>query len=164
MQANIKISPATAQKWREIGRKLKELGGATAVRVGILEGATTPDGTQIALYAAVNEFGGNGHPARSFMRSTADEKGGEWADLLTRVCKGNMLDQSAARRALTAVGRIAMSDIQAKIMSNIPPANSPEYAELKKKKHGGYSGTLFLTGAMHKAVNFEVVNGDGKTA
>ena len=101
-------------------------------------------------------------PSRPFMRTTAREKGKDWAQLFAQITKGRLVsDPAVAKRAFTAIGRVAKSDIQATIMSNMPPPNSPEYAASKKKKHGGYDGTLFLSGDMHKAVDFEVVDGSG---
>ena len=208
MGVTVKISALDERKWRELQRKLKELGGVRSVRVGVLAGSKNSEGQSIAEYAAMNEFGGtvtiparqsevyfkmkkNGNvgnrfvkksksnfaqsvvipahtvtiPARPFMRTTAREKGKEWANLLARVLNGKLAtDESVARRALTAVGRVAQADIQATIMSNMAPPNSPAYAASKKKKNGGYSGTLFLSGDMHKSINFELVTGAGESA
>jgi len=165
MGLTVKIPSPDERKWRELQRKLKELGGVRAVRVGVLEGAKNEEGQSIAEYAAVNEFGGNGIPARPFMRPTAREKGKEWGQLFAQVTRGKLAsDQTVAKRALMAVGRVAAADIQAKIMSNVPPPNNPAYAKSKQKKGGGYSGTLFLSGDMHKSINFELVTGTGESA
>ena len=96
------------------------------------------------------------------MRTTAREKGKDWAKIFAQITKGRLVsDPAVAKRAFTAIGRVAKSDIQATIMSNMQPPNSPEYAASKKKKHGGYDGTLFFSGDMHKSVDFEVVDGTG---
>lgn len=163
--AAIKVTGLDMRKWREMERKLKELGGVRAVRVGILPGSRNTDGENIAEYAAANEYGSVVIPARPFMRTTAREKGKEWAQVLAGALRGRTVkDPNVGRRAFTAVGRVAQADIQATIMSNMAPPNSPAYAASKKKKNGGYSGTLFLSGDMHKSINFELVTGTGESA
>lgn len=165
MATSVKISRLNEQKWRELERRLKDLGGVRAVRVGVLAGSKNADGERIAEYAAANEYGMDGIPSRPFMRKTARKKGKDWAKLFAQVLNGKLVtDNNAARRAFTAVGRVAQTDIQETIMSDMPPPNNPAYAESKKKKHGGYSGTLFLSGDMHKSINFELVTGTGESA
>lgn len=162
MKATLSISTQSASRWRTIVQRLIDLGGAKGVHVGILSGATNADGQVIAEYAAANEFGAPGIPSRPFMRTTAREKGKDWAQLFAQITKGKLAsDPAVAKRAFTAIGRVAKSDIQSTIMSNMQPPNDPKYAASKKKKHGGYAGTLFLSGDMHKAVDFEVVDGTG---
>ena len=163
--AAIKVTGLDMRKWRETERKLKELGGVRSVRVGILPGSRNADGENIAEYAAANEYGTADIPSRPFMRTTAREKGFAWAGVLAGALRGRTVkDPNVGRRAFTAVGRVAQADIQATIMSNMPPANSPEYAAEKVKENGGYAGTLFLSGDMHKSINFELVTGAGESA
>ena len=163
--AAIKVTGLDMRKWRDLQRKLKELGGFRAVRVGVLAGSKNSEGQSIAEYAAANEYGTADIPSRPFMRTTAREKGFAWAGVLAGALRGRTVkDPNVGRRAFTAVGRVAQADIQATIMSNMPPANSPEYAAEKVKENGGYSGTLFLSGDMHKSINFELVTGAGESA
>lgn len=162
--AAIKVTGLDMRKWRETERKLKELGGVRSVRVGIFPDARTEEGESIAQYAAANEYGTADIPSRPFMRTTAREKGFAWAGVLAGALRGRTVkDPNVGRRAFTAVGRVAQADIQATIMSNMPPANSPEYAAEKVKENGGYAGTLFLSGDMHKSINFDLVNGFGES-
>ena len=133
--------------------------GPKGVRVGVLEGATNEDGDNVAEYAAYNEFGTDRIPPRPLLRTTISEKGREWSDLakgfLMAGVKAGAAD--AGRRALDAAGRQAQVDIQDKLMSNMPPPNAPATAARKAgRKGGGYAGTLFETGALHKSIQYEI--------
>ena len=57
--------------WRSIKAGALGLNGR-GVKVGILANAGAKDGTQIADYAAFNEFGTSSIPARPFLRQTWD--------------------------------------------------------------------------------------------
>ena len=132
------------------------------VKVGVLEGSTNDEGENIAEYAAANEYGTPDIPPRPFLRSTVREKEADWRRLFLRVIGGKLApDPGTVRRAFSLVGRVAQMDIKEKIMSNVPPPNAEWYAELKKKENGGYSGTLFNTGAMYKSINYSLLE-DGK--
>ena len=160
----IRILQKNGAVWRDLAKGCAQA-GAVSVHAGVLAGAKNEDGENIAEYAAANEFGAPDIPARPFMRKAARECGGDWAKILASALKGRLMhDKGAAARALTAVGRTAQADIQSAILSNVPPPNSPEYAKSKQKKHGGYSGTLFLSGDMYRSINFEVCASARETA
>lgn len=134
------------------------LGKPPLLRVGVSKDATNEDGESIAEYAACNEYGTSEIPPRPFLRSTIAEQHGNWAEMV----KGDVMasirgGRFEGRRALERVGRQAQVDIQAKIMSNMPPPNAPATAARKaSRKGGGYAGTLVETGAMHKAIQYEI--------
>lgn len=133
--------------------------GPKGVRVGVLEGATNEDGKSVAEYAAYNEFGTATIPPRPFLRTTISEKGQEWGALAKAFLQAGIKAGAAdaGRRALEAAGRQAQVDIQDKIMSNMPPPNTPATAARKaKRKGGGYAGTLFDSGALHKSIEYEI--------
>lgn len=162
--ASVKYGSIDMTKWRELERRISALGNVHAVRVGILPGSMTDDGQNIAEYACYNEFGTSHIPARPFMRTTAQQQGKKWAGILAGALRGQIgRSPDALRRAFMAVGRVAQSDIQATIMSHMPPPNNPQYAARKVKENGGYSGTLFNTGQMLQSINFELVNGFGES-
>jgi HK97 gp10 family phage protein len=162
MQVNVTISKADEMKWRRAMRKIITHGGVHGVRVGILDGSTNDDGEVIAQYAAYNEFGTSRIPARPFMRYTLAKQLRAWSNIFSSITRGNWLkDEHTVARAFTALGRRAQDDVKATILSNMPPPNNPEYAESKKKKNGGYSGTLFKTGAMLQAIHFMLVDKKG---
>lgn len=156
------IKPQDDRRWREAVSRLVTLGGVAGVRVGFDSRSTNEDGELISEYAARNEFGAPGIPMRSFLRSTLRDNLSKWAGLFISSTYGRWIKEAnMARRAFTMVGRMAQVDVKAKIMSNIPPPNAPEYAASKRKKGGGYSGTLFNTGAMYRAVHFSLVDRNG---
>lgn len=164
MREPLELSSHSVEQWRAVTNRLMTMGGAKGVHAGSLSGAANTDGQPIAAYAAANEFGAPGIPFRPFMRTTAREKGNDRAQLFAQRTKGTLAsDPAVAKRALTAIGRVAESDIQATIMSNMPPL-PPEGAASKKNNHGGHAGALFVSGDMHNAVAFEVVDGTGVTA
>ena len=132
------------------------------VKAGILDNATNDDGDVIAEYAAYNEFGTAKIPSRPFMRTTVKNKAHNWTSLFMRVISGKVVsDASVIKRAFSLMGRTMQMDIKETIMGNMPPPNNPVYAALKQKEGGGYSGTLFNTGAMYKAINFELTDEKG---
>jgi len=146
-------------------RRIQSFADSTArnVHIGVPKGATSEDGKPIAPYAWLNEFGGEGHPARSFMRSTFNEQKGAWEQSLRKWLTGKATPQRL-RRALTMIGQLAQQQIKAKIKSNVPPPNNPQYLAWKKanRKGGGYIGTLFLTGSMHNSIQYSLVDKHGK--
>lgn len=162
MKVNITISKVDEKRWRDTMRKIITHGGVHGVRVGILDGSKNDDGEVIAQYAAYNEFGTSRIPARPFMRHTLAKQLRAWSNIFTTITRGNWLkDERVVARAFTALGRRAQDDVKATILSDMPPPNNPKYAESKKKKNGGYSGTLFRTGAMFQAIHFSLIDRDG---
>jgi hypothetical protein len=158
----ISVKPQDDKLWREAVSRLVTLGGVAGVRVGFDSNSTNEDGQNIAEYAAKNEFGAPGIPSRPFLRSTLRDNLSKWASLFISSTRGRWIkEKNMAKRAFTMVGRMAQVDVKAKILSNVPPPNAPEYAAKKKKKGGGYTGTLFNTGAMYRAVHFSLVDRNG---
>ena len=138
---------------RRIWERLRErLGKKALVRAGVLEGATNGEtGEPIAPYAAYNEFGAAGIPPRAFLRVTRREKKAEWIENLARALRAGR----APQEALDLVGRRMADDIQAKIMSNMPPENSEATRRRKNAEEAG-KGTLVDTGSLAHSINYEV--------
>ena len=171
MQVTVKAK--LDNSWYNAMKKVKTLGGAVGVKVGIVEKATNSEsGESIAFYAACNEFGTRENPPRPFMRMTAEKHSREWARLFVQVTGDQIIrDPKVASRAFEAIGRIAQADMRDMILSNIPPPNSPAYAEWKRNKPattkkgkstttgeaGGYTGTLVYTGQMLQSINYKLV-------
>jgi hypothetical protein len=125
------------------------------LHVGILEGSgDNENGELIADYACANEYGTEHIPARSFMRSTFDEKNTDWNKALNgvaeRVVGGESID---VERAVGLVGEQVVNDIKEKISSNVPPPLK-EATRARKKS----SKTLIDTGIMHNSINFKIVD------
>lgn len=151
---------ATLKGGDKLMRRLGELAKARGVvRAGILEDATTGDGKHIATYAAYNEFGTSGIPARPFLRNTIQREGEKWCRGLERA----IANGRSVRDALAAVGDQMVNDIIVTIKSDMPPPNAEATIRAKTKKVDGGApgetmtpGTLEDTGAMLHAVNRRV--------
>lgn len=169
MQVTVKVKQSDA--WYNAMKKVQTLGGVKGVKVGFFEEASNSEtGEKIAFYAACNEFGTRDIPARPFMRMTAEKHSQEWARLFVQVTDGKIIqDPKVAARAFEAIGKVARSNMQDMILSNIAPANAPAYAAWKRNKPatsksgntttgaaGGYTGTLVYTGQMHQSVAYKL--------
>ena len=182
----------------EYGKKLREqiesLGGTPYTKAGILEeefkeakegeaGGNAPTLGDVAVY---NEFGTKTIPARSFIRSTADEQREKWGEFAAHLVAQVIDLKVGAFQMFELQGLRMQRDIQAKIRSNIPPANAPSTVMRKLAKVQGAAGerlrtaagfaggmqsitdsgavkTLIDTGQLHGSVNYAVVrNGTEK--
>lgn len=131
---------------------IRQLATSKGLRVGILEGAANSvTGERIAPYAAANEFGAPGIPARPFMRSTITMQSGKWAKGFARMLQSGR----PTAQALELLGNRMAEDVQDTIKSNMPPPNSPATRERKNAESAG-KGTLIDTGSMLRAIDYEV--------
>lgn len=74
-----------------LDRILAHVSSATAVKVGFLEGATYPDGTPVAMVAAVQEFGGsmNIPERKQDLNFKQNERTGEVGNRFVKADKAN---------------------------------------------------------------------------
>ena len=65
----------------------KKVSKAASVEVGFLEGATYPDGTSVAMIAAIDEFGApaNGTPPRPYFRNMIAKDSPDWGDAVGKL-------------------------------------------------------------------------------
>lgn len=80
---------------RKLTDKLKR---GAVLKVGFLEGATYPDGTPVALVAAVQNYGAPavGIPPRPFFSDMVEEKAPTWGDSLAKALDATDNDPVAA--------------------------------------------------------------------
>lgn len=101
----------------DIARRLAQPG---VLKVGFLEGATYPDGTPVALVAAVQNFGApsRGIPPRPFFSNMVAEKQSEWGPALgALLAKGYSVED-----ALNLLGEGIVGQLQQSIVdTNDPP-------------------------------------------
>jgi hypothetical protein len=92
--------------------RIRELDGKQ-VKVGWFESARYPDGTPVAMVAAVQELGSPAKniPPRLGMRATAIRKWGEWKDLMAQGAKAVLAGAWKADQVMDAVGAKAAGDI-----------------------------------------------------
>lgn len=136
-----------AARLNEIARNLKKGG---TVRVGVLEGATYPDGKSVAMVAAVNEFGApsKGIPPRPAFRNMVAEHQDEWPDAIAQTLVANDYD---TKRTLGQVGAAVGGQLRQSIIDTNEPPNAP--ATIRAK---GSSKPLVDSGHLLQSIDFEV--------
>lgn len=160
---------ASGVEVRDLGleRIMRGLSGRDIrVQVGVQgsEAASDHGGITNVQLAVVHEFGSPAEkiPARSFLRSTMDEKEGRYGTLVLRGLRkfidARGLDQ--VERILGVVGEVMVSDVKKKIRSNIPPALSPRYAR-RRLAMGKGTRTLNVTGQLLNSITWRLVQRGG---
>lgn len=129
--------------------------------VGVFSSATHEGSTTtVAQYAAYNEFGTTKIPPRPFLRSTMAERQEEWTEAVKGSASSTLKSgQFNNRSILELIGKGAVKDVQAKIMSNMPPPNAPEVTARKERLGRSHIGTLYDTGLMHASVEYKIEEG-----
>ena len=122
------------------------------LRVGFLEGATYPDGTSVAMVAAIQNFGApaKGIPPRPFFSNMIAAKSPGWADALGNLLRNNGMD---ARKALQMAGE----GIAGQLRQSIVDTNAPPLAASTVARKG-FDTPLVDTGHMLASVDYEVVD------
>lgn len=139
---------ATVKGGDKLSARLKEIAAnvasAKTVDVGFLEGATYPDGTLVAMVAAIQEFGAPkaGIPPRPFFRTMISAKSGEWPDAVKEQLKAADYD---AAKTLARVGAGIAGQLQQSIADMSDPPLSPTTLMLRKMK--AEDPDLVVTGA-----------------
>lgn len=134
-------------KLEEIARRLRR---GAAVKVGFLENATYPDGTKVALIAAIQDFGAPsvGIPPRPFFRNMVADKQGQWPEALVRLLEQTDYD---AERALALMGEGIAGQLRQSIVDTNDPPLKP--ATIARK---GHDKPLIDSGHMLASVDYEV--------
>lgn len=139
-------------KLRQVLAQLGEVGrDKPLVRVGFLENATYPDGTPVAMIAAIQDFGAPraGIPPRPFFRNMVADKQAEWGPALGKQLKANGYD---ARKALETVGDGIVGQLKQSIIDTNEPPLAPSTIRAK-----GFDKPLIDQGIMINSVDREVV-------
>jgi len=133
----------------------RKLASSDAVKVGFLEGATYPDGTSVAMVAAIQNFGApaRGIPPRPFFSNMVSAKSPGWGASLARVLKASNYDATTALRQMGA-------GIAGQLQTSITETNAPPLAEATIARKG-FVKPLVDTGHMQDSVDFEVTKGGG---
>ena len=102
----------------------KKLSSAGTLRVGFLENAKYPDGTPVALVAAVQEFGApsKGIPPRPFFRNMIAKHSKEWPKAIGDDLVNTDYDVDAT---LNRVGELISSELVQSIFDLMSPPLSP---------------------------------------
>lgn len=154
------------EKARELLQGMeRRITNASKVRIGFLEGATYPNGTPVAMVAAIQDFGAPavGIPPRPFFRNMIAAKKGEWPAVIRDLIRENDYD---ALRTLQQTGEAVASQLRKSIVdTNEPPLAASTlrsrgvpgmvYNPKNPKTFG--AKPLVRTGHMLNSVEYEVV-------
>lgn len=136
-----------ADRLKEIAAKAER---SKEVKVGFVSGATYPDGTPVAMVAAIQNFGAPeaGIPPRPFFTLMVETKKGEWPKQLGDVLKTADFDSDLA---LSRMGMLISGELQQSIRDTNDPALSE--ATIKAK---GFEKPLVDSGHMLNSVQWQV--------
>lgn len=145
--AQIKGGDKLATRLAELAKKVSR---PASLRVGFLENSTYPDGTKVALVAAIQEFGAPsvGIPPRPFFRSMIAAKSKEWPAAIAGLLQTNGMDPV---RALDVAGAAIAGQLRQSIVDTNSPPNAPSTIARK-----GHSKVLVDTGHMLQSIDHEV--------
>ena len=129
--------------------KYKEMNAS--VRVGVLENATYPDGTPVAMVAFWNEYGTKRSPVRAFFRTTVSEQKKNWVLSVQNLMKMH----NDPKQVMGLIGVHMQEQIVQSINTWSDPPNSA-YTIAKK----GFDKPLVERGIMMRSIKSEV--GDGE--
>lgn len=121
-----------------------------SLSVGFFEGKTYPDGTPVALVAAVQNFGApaKGIPPRPFFSNMVREKASTWGPALGRILPSVNYD---APQALGMMGELIAGDLRVSIQqTNSPPLKKSTIARK------GFAKPLIDSGVMYNSVEYKV--------
>lgn len=145
--ATISGGEALTARLREIAENVK---GKSLVRVGFLEGATYPDGTPVAMVAAIQEFGAPSVniPPRPFFRNMIADHSNEWPKAVGDLLKTTDYD---AEKTMGLAGE----GIAGQLRQSVVDTNSPPNAESTIAAKGS-AKPLVDTGHLLASIDYEV--------
>lgn len=132
-------------------RKLAErLARPVTLRVGFLENARYPDGTSVAMVAAIHNYGAPraNIPPRPFFSNMVADKSPEWPAAISNLLQQNNYD---IVRALELAGEAIKGQLQQSIRDTNSPPLRP--ATIARK---GFAKPLVHTGHMLNSVAYAV--------
>lgn len=118
-----------------------------SVRVGVLENATYPDGTPVAMVAFWNEYGTRTSPVRAFFRTTVSENKKNWVLSVQNLMKIH----NDPKKVMGLIGVHMQEQIVQSINTWSDPPNSA-YTIAKK----GFDKPLVETALLMRSIKSEV--------
>lgn len=143
--ATINAAEKLASKLSQI---IKGTEGLPRVSIGFLRDATYPDGTSVAMVAAINEFGKENQPSRPFFRLMVAEKRDSWSGAMALNMKDTGFD---ADKTLDRMGQGIKGQLQTSIRDLLDPPLAPSTVAKK-----GFSKPLIGRGHMMNSVDYRV--------
>jgi hypothetical protein len=126
------------------------LGASRQLKVGFLSTATYPNGTPVALIAAIQNFGAPraGIPPRPFFSDMVKKKSPEWPAAIGKLLVSQKYD---AARVMQIMGEAIAGQLRQSIVDTNDPPLAP--ATIRRK---GFDKPLVHTGHMLASVDYEV--------
>lgn len=145
--ASIKGGEKLAAAMRDLAAKVSN---PATLRVGFLEKATYPNGTPVAMIAAIQDMGAPraGIPPRPFFRNMIAAKKGEWPAAFAGLLKQTNYDAAAA---LDIAGAAIAGQLKQSIIDTNAPPLAP--ATIRRK---GFAKPLIDKSHMINSVDHEV--------
>ena len=112
----------------------KRVKSAAKLKVGFLAGGAYPDGTSVAMVAALQNFGTGSIPPRPFFSNMVREKSPNWGVQLADLLKRNDYD---AAKALALMGEGVKAQLRQSIVDTFDPPLSEITLMLRKMKAEG---------------------------
>jgi hypothetical protein len=130
-----------------------KVGDERSLKVGFMEQADYPDGTKVAMIAAIQNFGAPaaGIPPRPFFTNMVKEKSPNWGKSLGNLLERNNYD---GIKSLELMGEGIKGQLQRSINETNDPPLSP--VTVAKK---GFSKPLIDTATMIRAVDYMIDDG-----
>jgi hypothetical protein len=120
---------------RALNRISAQLLGTPTLRVGFLENAQYPDGTKVALVAAIQEFGAPNArfpiPARPFFRTMVAQHQRDWLPGLAGILQHNGFK---VMPALTGLGQVMEGQLRQSIVDLVDPPLSETTLMLRRMR------------------------------
>lgn len=145
--AEVKGGQEFERRMLEIARML---GGGSSLKVGFLQKATYPDGTPVALIAAIQNYGAPraGIPPRPFFSNMIKEKSKEWPAAIGNLLTKNDYD---AEKVLRLAGEAIAGQLRQSIVDTNEPPLAPSTIARK-----GFAKPLVDTGNLLNSIDYEV--------
>jgi hypothetical protein len=136
--------------WRAMKKRVAQDAGTT-VSVGVQGADADADhgGITMAQLAGVHEFGSNNIPERSFLRFTILANQKRYLELMRQLGNGILIGRFDVPTALGIFGEQVVSDVKARITSNIAPALAPSTIQRK-----GSTTALIDTGRLLNSITW----------
>lgn len=144
------------REYKRFQREMRKVNGSyVTVGVHLGAGSYPKKGVTVAQVAFWNEFGTERAPARSFIRSTLDQRAAA-LNVLREVWLQKVFDGKATvGKALEAMGFVVKEWITNKIQSNVPPPNAASTLA-RKAELGEGSMTLQATRLLLRSIAYKV--------
>jgi 5'-3' exonuclease len=138
-------------------KKLLQELGKIGVEVGIGADKKYPNGPNIALIAAIHEFGSRRTPARPFFRPTIEAYKNTWANTIGKGAMAVLSGNITTENMMSQVGMMAVGDIKKTIIEMTQPPLSPQTIQLRLRAGNTSVKLLVDTGQLLNSIDSNVI-------